>query len=109
LIRGEPEVYVSPESDVKLVARGWAEDKSIVSQVMLPLAFFKYFVPEVEVTADRTLEEFAAKTEPAGILPSPVPPLSTVNAEVDRVRELKLPAPVVVKLPEPEKLLVPKE
>ena len=73
----------------------------------VPLAFCRYLVPEVEVMAVRVLAELAPKMEPAAMVPRPVPPLPTVRAVVVRVSWLKLPVPVVTKLPVPEKLLAP--
>ena len=53
-----------------------------VSQVIVPEVLVKIFVPaDAQVTADNVFAEFAAKTEPDAIVPSPVPPWPTVTAE----------------------------
>ena len=70
----------------------------LVSQVIVPFVFVKTFVPEVEVITDKVSKAFAPKTDPAAIELKPVPPLPTSKAVVVRVKEPKLPAPVVVKL-----------
>ncbi len=69
-----------------------------VSHVIVPLVFVKTFVPVVEVIALKVLKVFAPKIDPAAILLNPVPPLPTAKEVVVKVKDPKLPAPVVVRV-----------